>query len=145
MVSLWSLSPRPPALFGLSVNRMLGTESGIGLATDGVWETLVGLLDRFGRAAEEHAARFDVGISPNEVRKRIGPILGDLRRIQHAGWDALPGGNTLRECLERLRELAPDTYRKPRARIAGACVIHAHFRCPMREEDMRRSSVASSA
>src|SRR5438552_9991916 len=102
--------PKTPALFGLSVNRMLGTESGIGLATDGVWETLVGLLDRFSRAAEEHAARFDVGISPNEVRKRIGPILGDLRRIQHAGWDALPGGNTLRECLERLRELAPNTY-----------------------------------
>jgi len=144
MVRLWSLSPRPPALFGPSVNRMLGTESGLGLATDGAWETLVGLLDRFGRAAEEHAARFDVGISPNEVRKRIGPILGDLRRVQHAGWDALPGGNTLRECLERLRELAPNTYRKTVARIAGVSVIHAHFRSRMTEADIRRSIVASS-
>src|SRR5438876_8808527 len=144
MVRLWSLSPRPPALFGPSVNRMLGTESGIGLATDGVWETLVGLLDRFSRAAEEHAARFDVGISPNEVRKRIGPILGDLRRIEHAGWEALPGGNALRECLERLRELAPNTYRKTLARIAGVSVIHAHFRSRMTEEDIGRAIAASS-
>src|SRR5205814_8083425 len=106
MVRLWSLSPRPPALFGPSVNRMLGTESGLGLATAGAWETLVGLLDRFGRAAEEHAARFDVGISPNAARKRIGPLLGRHRRIQHAGSDALPGGNAPRECGERLRELA---------------------------------------
>ena len=144
MVRLWSLSPRPPALFGLSVNRMLGTESAIGLAADDVWDTLAGLLDRFGRAAEDYAARFDVGISPNEVRKRIGPILGDLRRVQHAGWDALPGGNTLRECLERLRELAPNTYRKTVARIAGVSVIHAHFRSRMTEADIRRSIVASS-
>src|SRR5437773_1117967 len=144
MPTLWSRSPSPPALFAPSVNRMLGTDSVLGLATDGAWETLVGLLDRFSRATEEHAARFDIGISPNEVRKRIGPILGDLRRIQHAGWDALPGGNTLRECLERLRELAPNTYRKTLARIAGVSVIHAHFRSRMTEEDIGRSIVASS-
>src|SRR5438552_19129925 len=144
MVRLWSLSPRPPALFGLAVYRMLGTESAIGLAADDVWDTLLGLLDRFVRAAEDYAARFDVGISPNEVRKRIGPILGDLRRVQHAGWDALPGGNTLRECLERLRELAPNTYRKTLARIAGVSVIYAHFRSRMTEEDIRRSIAPTS-
>src|SRR5207247_11201465 len=138
MVRLWSLSPRPPALFGPSGNRMLGTGSGLGLATDGAWETLVGLLERFGRAAEEHAARFDVGISPNEVRKRIGPILADLRRIQHAGWDALPGGNTLRECLERLRQLAPNTYRKTVARIACFCVLQPNFRSPIEWQVLRR-------
>ena len=123
---------------------MLGTESGIGLATDDVWETLVGLVDRFSRAAEEHAAQFDVGISPSELRGRIEPILGDLRRIQHAGWDALQGGNTLRECLERLRELAPNTYRKTVARIAGVSVIHAHFRSRMTAEDIGRAIAASS-
>src|SRR5436189_249520 len=90
------------------------------------------------------AARFDVGISPNEARSRIGPILGDLRRFKHAGWDALPGGNTLRECLERLRELAPNTYRKTLARIAGVSVIHAHFRSRMTEEDIGRAIAASS-
>src|SRR2546430_2724776 len=103
--------PKTPGLFGASVNSMLGTESSIGLATDDVWDTLVGLLDRFGRAAEDYAARFDIGIAPNEVRRQIEPILGDARRIQRAGWDSLPGGNTLRECLERLRELAPNTDR----------------------------------
>src|SRR5256885_17107116 len=107
---------------------MLGAESGIGLATDDVWDTLVGLLDRFGRAAEDYAARFDIGIVPNEVRRQMEPILGDARRIQRAGWDALPGGNTLRECLERLRGIAPNTYRKTMARIAGVYVIHPHFR-----------------
>src|SRR5256885_12002605 len=81
--------PKTRGLFGASVNRMLGTESSIGLATDDVWDTLVGLLDRFGRAAQDYAARFDVGIGPNEVRRRIEPILVDARRIQRAGWDAL--------------------------------------------------------
>src|SRR5437870_7500403 len=123
---------------------MLGTESGIGLATEDVWDTLVGLLDGFGRAAEGYAARFDLGVSPTRVRDRIEPILDDARRIQHAGWDALPGGNTLRECLERLRELAPNTHRKTIARIAGVSVIHAHVRSRMTEADIRRSVVASS-
>src|SRR5439155_1332630 len=95
--------PKTPGLFGASVNRILRTESDIGLATDDVWDTLVGLLDRFGRAAEDYASRFAIGIAPNEVRRRIEPILGDVRRIQRAGWDALPGGNALRACLERLR------------------------------------------
>src|SRR5207247_10468835 len=118
--------------------------SGIAHAADGDSGPLVELRGGLSRAAEDHAARVDVGISPNEVRKRIGPILGDLRRIQHAGWDALPGGNTLRECLERLRELAPNTYRKTLARIAGVSVIHAHFRSRMTEEDIGRAIVASS-
>jgi len=136
--------PKTPGLFGASVNRILGTESGIGLATDDVWDTLVGLLDRFGRAAEDYASRFAIGIAPNEVRRRIEPILGDVRRIQRAGWDALPGGNALRACLERLRELAPNTYRKTMARIAGVSVIHAHFRSRMTEEDIGRAIAASS-
>src|SRR5438034_1072414 len=98
MVRLWSLSPRPPALFGLSVNRMLGTESGIGLLTEDVWETLVGLLDRFGRAAEDHAARFDVGISPNDrgeflVRDDAGLVGRPARR---RGLDVPRSGSTLR-------------------------------------------------
>jgi len=136
--------PKTPGRFGASVNRMLGTESGIGLATDDVWDTLVGLLDRFGRAAEDYAARFAIGISPNEVRKRIEPILGDARRIQRGGWKALPGGNALRGCLERLRGLAPNTYRKTLARMAGVSVIHAHFRSRMTEEGVDRSIAASS-
>src|SRR5438552_16874798 len=123
---------------------MLVTESASGLASDDVWDTLAGLLYRFGRAAEDYAARFDVGISPNEVRKRIGPILGDLQRVQHAGWDALPGGNTLRECLERLRELAPITYRKTLARIAGVSGIYAPFQSRLTEEDIRRSIAPTS-
>src|SRR2546430_4615149 len=136
--------PKTPGLFGASVNSMLGTESSIGLATDDVWDTLVGLLDRFGRAAEDYAGRFDIGIAPNEVRRQIEPILGDARRIQRAGWDSLPGGNTLRECLARLRELATNTYRKTMARIAGVSVIHAHFRSRMTEEDIGRAIAASS-
>src|SRR5207244_1952884 len=136
--------PKTPGLFGASVNRMLGTESDFGLATEDVWDTLVGLLDRFGRAAEDYAARFDIGISPNEVRKRIEPILGDAQRIQRGGWDALPGGNALRGCLERLRGLAPNTYRKTLARMAGVSVIHAHFRSRMTEEGIDRSIAARS-
>jgi len=123
---------------------MLGTESGIGLATEDVWDTLVGLLDGFGRAAEGYAARFDLGISPTRVRDRIEPILDDARRIRRAGWDALPGGAALRECLERLRELAPNTHRKTIARIAGVSVIHAHFRSRMTEKGIRRAIAASS-
>src|SRR5438445_12383896 len=85
-----------------------------------------------------------MGISPNEVRRRIEPILGDARRIQRGGWDALPGGNALRGCLERLRGLAPNTYRKTLARMAGVSVIHAHFRSRVVEDGVDRSFAASS-
>jgi hypothetical protein len=62
------------------------------------------------------------------------PILGDARRIQLAGWGALPGGPALQECLARLRDLAPKTYAKTVARIAGVFVIHSYFRSRMTHE-----------
>lgn len=126
------------------MNRTLGTESSVGLANDHVWDTVSALIGRFGQAAEQYAAQFDFGISRDAIRNRIEPILSDARRIQQAGWNALPCGNALRECLARLRELAPNTYRKTVARIAGVFVIHAYFRSRMTQESVGRAIAASS-
>src|SRR5207253_883471 len=102
MVRLWSLSPRPPALFGPSVNRMLGTESAIGLAADDVWDTLVGLLDRFGRAAEDYAARFDVAIAASSLYEMTQDLLDDL--LDGGGWTFPEAVRLYDRCLRPLTD-----------------------------------------
>src|SRR3989441_5010021 len=89
-------------------------------------------------------ARFDFGISPEVIRARMEPILSDARRIQRAGWGALPSGPALQECLARLRDLAPKTYQKTVARIAGVFVIHSYFRSRMTHEAIGQAISTSS-
>ena len=123
---------------------MRGTESGTKLAKEDVWDQVSALIGRFGQAAEQCAARFDFGISPDAIRGRIEPIVSDALRIQGAGWNALPGGRALEECLSTLRELAPKTYRKTVARIAGVFVIHSYFRSRMTREAVAQAIATSS-
>ena len=119
-------------------------ESGAEVAKEDVWDQVSALVGRFGHAAEQYAARFDFGISPEVIRGRMEPILGDARRIRLAGWGALPGGPVLQECLARLRDLAPKTYQKTVARIAGVFVIHSYFRSRMTHEAIGQAISTSS-
>ena len=119
-------------------------ESGTKGAKEDVWDQLSALVGRFGQAAEQCAARFDFGISPEVIRARMEPILSDARRIQRAGWGALPSGPALQECLARLRDLAPKTYQKTVARIAGVFVIHSYFRSRMTHEAIGQAISTSS-
>jgi len=79
------------------MNRTMRAESGTKVAKEDVWDQVSALVGRFGHAAEQYAARFDFGISPEVIRGRMEPILGDARRIRLAGWGALPGGPVLQE------------------------------------------------
>lgn len=126
------------------MNRTIGTESSIGLASEDVWGAVSGLIGRFGQAAEHAAERFDLGISRRAVRDRVDEILSDAGWIEHAGWSGLPGGRALQECLARLRELAPATYRKSVVRLTGVFVVHAYFRSRMTEDGLARSIVTGS-
>src|SRR2546422_296580 len=126
------------------MNRTMRAESGAEVAKEDVWDQVSALVGRFGHAAEQYAARFDFGISPEVIRGRMEPILGDARRIRLAGWGALPGGPVLRECLARLRDLAPKTYQKTVARIAGVFVIHSYFRSRMTQEAIGQAISTSS-
>ncbi len=119
-------------------------ESGTEVAKEDVWEQVSTFVGRFGQAAEQYAARFDFGISPEVIRGRMEPILSDARRIYLAGWGALPDGPALQECLARLRDLAPKTYQKTVARIAGVFVIHSYFRSRMTHEAIGRAISTSS-
>lgn len=116
----------------------------VGLAREDTWESVQALLGQFGRAAEEWANRFDFGISQAAIRGPMEAILSDARRTQQAGADTFPGGRVIRECLAALRVLAPNTYRKTMARIAGVFVIHAYFRSRMTDDDAARAIAASS-
>src|SRR3989442_350006 len=126
------------------MNRTMRAESGAEVAKKDVWDQVSALVGRFGHAGEQCAARFDFGISPEVIRGRMEPILGDARRIRLAGWGALPGGPVLRECLARLRDLAPKTYQKTVARIAGVFVIHSYFRSRMTQEAIGQAISTSS-
>src|SRR3989442_973010 len=126
------------------MNRTMRAESGAEVAKEDVWDQVPALVGRFGHAAEQYAARFDFGISPEVIRVRMEPILGDARRIRLAGWGALPGGPALQECLARLRDLAPKTYQKTVARIAGVFVIHSYFRSRMTHEAIGQAISTSS-
>src|SRR3989454_596881 len=126
------------------MNRTMRAESGTKVAKEDVWDQVPALVGRFGHAAEQYAARFDFGISPEVIRGRMEPILGDARRIRLAGWGALPGGPVLQECLARLRDLAPKTYQKTVARIAGVFVIHSYFRSRMTHEAIGQAISTSS-
>ena len=116
------------------MNRTLRAESGTKVTKEDVWDQVSVFVGRFGQAAEQFAARFDFGISPEAIRGCMEPILSDARRTQLAGWTALRGGPALQECLARLRDLAPTTYQKTVARIAGVFVIHSYFRSRMTQE-----------
>ncbi len=126
------------------MNRTMRAESGTEVAKEDVWEQVSTFVGRFGQAAEQYAARFDFGISPEVIRGRMEPILSDARRIQRAGWGALPDGPALQECLARLRNLAPKTYQKTVARIAGVFVIHSYFRSRMTQEAVGQAISTSS-
>src|SRR2546422_4009778 len=126
------------------MNRTMRAESGTGVGKEDVWDQVPALVGRFGHAAEQYAARFDFGISPEVIRVRMEPILGDARRIRLARWGALPGGPVLQECLARLRDLAPKTYQKTVARIAGVFVIHSYFRSRMTHEAIGQAISTSS-
>src|SRR2546426_1675990 len=126
------------------MNRTMRAESGTKVAKEDVWDQVSALVGRFGQAAEQYAARFDFGISPEVIRARMEPILSDARRIQRAGWGALPSGPALQECLARLRDLAPKTYQKTVARIAGVFVIHSYFRSRMTHEAIGQAISTSS-
>src|SRR5437899_1370556 len=126
------------------MNRTMRAESGAEVAKEDVWDQVSALVGRFGHAAEQYAARFDFGISPEVIRGRMEPILSDARRIQRAGWGALPSGPALQECLARLRDLAPKTYQKTVARIAGVFVIHSYFRSRMTHEAIGQAISTSS-
>src|SRR2546425_7530939 len=126
------------------MNRTMRAESGTKVAKEDVWDQVSALVGRFAQAAEQCAARFDFGISPEVIRARMDPILSDARRIQRAGWGALPSGPALQECLARLRDLAPKTYQKTVARIAGVFVIHSYFRSRMTHEAIGQAISTSS-
>src|SRR5437879_618181 len=126
------------------MNRTRRAESGTKVAKEDAWDQVSALVGRFGQAAEQCAARFDFGISPEVIRARMEPILSDARRIQLAGWGALPSGPALQECFARLRDLAPKTYQKTVARIAGVFVIHSYFRSRMTHEAIRQAISTSS-
>ena len=119
-------------------------ESATKVAKEDVWDQVSALVGRFGQAAEQWAARFNFGISPEVIHGRMEPILSDARRIRMAGWGALPGGSALQECLARLRDLAPKTYQKTVARIAGVFVIHSYFRSRMTHEAIGQAISTSS-
>ncbi|MCI4371990.1 MAG: hypothetical protein L3J78_05005, partial [Thermoplasmata archaeon] len=53
-----------------------------------------------------------------------------------------PDTRVIRDCLEGLRELAPHTFRKTVARIAGVSVIHAYFR-PRMDDDSAARAIAT--
>lgn len=144
MVNLWSLSPRPPRFFGPSAKEMHGTTSGIGVTKEDIGEAVSSLVDRAGRAAEGFARRFDFGVPPSALRRCNEPILNDARRIQQAGWESLPAGPVLRECFAGLQEIAPKTYRKTVARIAGVFAIHAYLRARMTDEGVAGAIAAGS-
>src|SRR2546427_10535365 len=126
------------------MTRTMRAESSTEVAKEDVWDQVPALVGRFGHAAEQYAARFDFGISPEVIRVRMEPILGDARRIRLAGWGALPGGPVLQECLARLRDLAPKTYQKTVARIAGVFVSHSYFRSRMTHEAIGQAISTSS-
>jgi len=119
-------------------------ESGTKVAKEDVWEQVSTFVGRFGQAAEQYAARFDFGISPEVIRRRMEPILSDARWVHRAGWGALPDGPALQECLARLGDLAPKTYQKTVARIAGVFVIHSYFRSRMTHEAIGHAISTSS-
>src|SRR3989475_3975726 len=126
------------------MNRTMRAESGTKVAKEDVWEQVSTFVGRFGQAAEQYAARFDFGISPEVIRRRMEPILSDARWVHRAGWGALPDGPALQECLARLGDLAPKTYQKTVARIAGVFVIHSYFRSRMTHEAIGHAISTSS-
>src|SRR5256712_6857790 len=89
------------------MNRTMRAESGTKVAKEDVWDQVSAFVGRFGQAAEQYAARFDFGISPEVIRGSMEPILGDARRVRLSGWGACSGGTGLQDCLVRLVYLPP--------------------------------------
>src|SRR5881296_1736191 len=67
------------------MNRTMRAESGAKVAKEDVWDQVSAFVGRFGHAAEQYAARFNFGISPEVIRVRMEPILGDAGRACVAG------------------------------------------------------------
>src|SRR6266702_3246615 len=123
---------------------MLQSRSAVLFTRADTWTRAAELCVGFQEVAECMATRLDFGLSPTFVRRRAESILDALRAIPRSGSAAVPGGDVIQACLDDLRELAPVTYRKTLARIAGVSLINAHFRSRMSDRGVAQAIAASS-
>src|SRR2546426_1165924 len=94
------------------MNRTMRAESGAEVAKEDVWDQVSALVGRFGHAAEQYAARFDFGISPEVIRGRMEPILGDARRSRLDGPRSRPTLRPMPPPDDRFRGLDERTRRR---------------------------------
>jgi len=137
----FSKTPNPTASSGETMRQ---SRSDVQFTMEDTWTTVAKLFVGFQEVAECMATRFDFGISPTFVRRQAESILDVLRAIPRSGSAAVPAGEVIQACLDDLRELAPATYRKTLARIAGVSLIHAHFRSRMSDRGVAQAIAASS-
>src|SRR6266702_3392584 len=123
---------------------MLQSRSAVLFTRADTWTRAAELCVGFQEVAECMATRLDFGLSPTFVRRQAESILDVLRAIPRSGSAAVPAGEVIQACLDDLRELAPATYRKTLARIAGVSLIHAHFRSRMSDRGVAQAIAASS-
>ncbi len=137
----FSKTPNPAASSGETMRQ---SRSDVQFTMEDTWVTVAKLFVGFQEAAEWMATRFDFGISPTSVRRRAESILDVLSAIPRSGSAALPDGEVIQACLDDLRTLAPATYRKTIARMAGVSLIHAHFRSRMSDRGVAQAIAAGS-
>src|SRR6266702_4883255 len=135
---------KTPNATASSGETMRQSRSDVQFTMEDTWTTVAKLFVGFQEVAECMATRFHFGNSPPFVRRQADSILAVLRAIPRSGSAAVPAGEVIQACLDDLRELAPVTYRKTLARIAGVSLIHAHFRSRMSDRGVAQVIAASS-